>query len=164
MKSARAGAERIWHSRNFKKWRNPVWISHFLNCTDGAKDPAFRRRRFHRSFLNSGAYQCVFWMVRRTAPSKQVQDVSVKAAHSQKTIDLSARPSPLWGNRGGCTQNSYAVCPFMDRGADGRHRNSPAERRKNLAPEQRKKSPESLGLQGFLRCSVHIILRLGAVI
>ena len=50
MKSARAGAERIWYSRIFKKWRNSVWISHFLKGTDVVKDPAFRRRRFIQRF------------------------------------------------------------------------------------------------------------------
>ena len=52
-KSVRADAERFWPSRKFKKWRNPVWISHFFNCTNGLKDPAFSRRRFIQSFPNS---------------------------------------------------------------------------------------------------------------
>ena len=51
IKSARADAERFCLSRKFKKWRNTVCISHFLNCTDVVKDPAFRRRRLIQRFL-----------------------------------------------------------------------------------------------------------------
>ena len=50
--SARADAARFWHRRKFKKRRNTVCISRFLNGTDVAKDPACRRRRLIQRFLS----------------------------------------------------------------------------------------------------------------
>ena len=49
--SARAGSERFFPSRRFRKRRNPVCISRFLNRTDGGKDPLPSRRRIVQRFL-----------------------------------------------------------------------------------------------------------------
>ena len=48
--SARAGGERFFPSRRFRKRWNPVWISRFLNRTDGGKDPLPSRRRIVQRF------------------------------------------------------------------------------------------------------------------
>ena len=49
--SARAGSARFFSSRRFKKRRNTVCISRFLNCTDGEEDPLSSRRRMIQRFL-----------------------------------------------------------------------------------------------------------------
>ena len=49
--SARAGGERFFPSRRFRKRWNPVWISRFWNRTDGGKAPLPSRRRIVQSFL-----------------------------------------------------------------------------------------------------------------
>ena len=49
--SARAGSERFFLSRRFRKRRNPVWISRFWNRTDGGKDPLPSRSRIIQRFL-----------------------------------------------------------------------------------------------------------------
>ena len=49
--SARAGGERFFPNRRFRKRRNTVCISRFLNRTDGEKDPLPSRRRIVQSFL-----------------------------------------------------------------------------------------------------------------
>ena len=48
--SARAGSERFFPSRRFRKRGNPVWISRFLNRTDGGKDPLLSRSQFIQRF------------------------------------------------------------------------------------------------------------------
>ena len=50
IKSARAGSERFCSQARFKKRRNTVCISRFLNRRLGAKDPLPSRRRFIQSF------------------------------------------------------------------------------------------------------------------
>ena len=50
--SARAGSERFFPSRRFRKRWNPVWISRFLNRTDGGKDPLPSRSRIIQRFPN----------------------------------------------------------------------------------------------------------------
>ena len=50
IKSARAGSRRFWFSRKFRKRGNTVCISRFWNCTAGAKDSPFGRRRFIQRF------------------------------------------------------------------------------------------------------------------
>ena len=55
--SARAGSERFFPSRRFRKRWNPVCISRFLNRADGGKDPLPSRRRvvqrFHRKRISA---------------------------------------------------------------------------------------------------------------
>ena len=53
--SARAGSERFFPSRRFRKRWNPVWISRFWNRTDGGKDPLPSRRRIIQRFPNRGS-------------------------------------------------------------------------------------------------------------
>ena len=48
--SARAGGERFFPSRRFRKRWNPVWISRFLIRTDGGKAPLPSRGRIVQSF------------------------------------------------------------------------------------------------------------------
>ena len=77
IKSARADAERFCLSRKFKKWRNTVCISHFLNCTDVVKDPAFRRRRFIQRFP-SVLYLWRPWVAERGCSG---QEQALSASH-----------------------------------------------------------------------------------
>ena len=50
LKSARADSENFFTGRTFQKWRNPVCISRFRNCTDRGKEPLFSRRGFIQRF------------------------------------------------------------------------------------------------------------------
>ena len=52
--SARAGSERFFPSRRFRKRWNTVCITRFLNRTDGGKDPLLSRRRIVQSFPRAG--------------------------------------------------------------------------------------------------------------
>ena len=58
IKSARADSERFCLRRKFEKYGNTWCISCFSNCTDGAKDPLFSRRRFIQRFHNTVLSLC----------------------------------------------------------------------------------------------------------